>query len=78
MGTDWDFFQKYLMPYPSFFRESESERVELGQEKQEGREDDWALDSGYYGTPECQAILQPLYMGHFLTALASGQATATQ
>ena len=56
----------------------------MGHKKQKGREtaalteEDRALDNGYYGTQECQAILQPLYMGHFLTALATGPATDTQ
>lgn len=81
MGTGWASFQMCPMPYPHFFREKERR---MGHKKQKGREtaapteEDRALDNSYYGTQECQDILQPLYMGHFLTALATGPATDTQ
>lgn len=47
---------------------------ETAASTEEGR----ALDNGYYGTLECQVIFQALYVGHFLTALATGPATDTQ
>lgn len=82
MGTGWASFQKYLMPYRGYFRESEA--GEMGHKNQKEREtaasteEGRTLDNGYYGTFECQAILQALHMGHFLTALATGPATDTQ
>lgn len=56
----------------------------MGRKKQKEREtpasteEGRTLDNGYYGSLECQAIFQALYMGHFLTALATGPATDTQ
>ncbi len=47
-----------------------------GEETAACTEEACALNNVYYGIQECRAILQPL--GHFLTALATGQGTETQ
>lgn len=82
MGDGWASIQTYLMPCPCFFKEREAEgeghRRQKGREAAASTEEDRALDNGYYGTWECQTILQPLYMGHFLTALATGPAADAQ
>lgn len=59
-------------------RERKREREREGERALISTEEDYALDNGYYASQECHAILQPLYMDHFLTALATSQTTDTQ
>lgn len=73
MDCVWALFQKYPMPYPVFLRGRGRWEANCCLERRRR-----ALDNSCYGTQGCHATLQPLCMGHFLTALATGPAADRQ